>query len=321
MAISIDAVRPLWLSGLNEINGVTDYGLVDWLTTKTYSFNQNISLEEFWINIPASNEEELLRAFAFECNRFASTCFESLASITEYPRMPKSTAWILIKLYYSSYFAAHSILRIFGISHTKIDGKCAATIASIADINGFGSGLSSVSSGYYSLSYDQKNKVLHCLKTDSKSGAHENFWFIFKQQISNLSTNILSIPGLNLLQQETSSTLDMLCSRLCLENRSAGQWLSYIRNCINYRHDFGTWFPYKDGPGSKILNIIRQKEFKDIEFAPTTNNKIETFADTCLVQCNLLFHLINDINHRCPEGKSFLHYGAKRFLNQYMSIT
>ena len=46
--------------------------------------------------------------------------------------LPKSTGWILIRAYYAAFFAAHSLLRMFGISCIQLDAQQITAISRVA---------------------------------------------------------------------------------------------------------------------------------------------------------------------------------------------
>src|SRR5579862_5681975 len=108
-----DVMRPFWMQGLNEISGVQVKGVTGWINDEEYQIYQSVHLHSFQLN--TVEPEPLLRGYAADINRLGSAAFETLDSIIRLASLPKSLAWLTIKTYYAAFFAAHALLRIFGI--------------------------------------------------------------------------------------------------------------------------------------------------------------------------------------------------------------
>ena len=109
--------RPYWLPGLNEVNKCVLMGLGGWITEKEFQIYQQLENEKVILSI--SRPDSLKSAFAADCNRMSSAAFESIENITPSENLPRSVAWLIIRSYYSAFFAAHAILRMVGISCTQ----------------------------------------------------------------------------------------------------------------------------------------------------------------------------------------------------------
>lgn len=106
-----------------------------------------------------------------------------------------------------------------------------------------------------------------------------------------------------------------------IDRRGNSNWLSTIRNTINYNHEYGVWFPYKRFEESYYQLL----SFKDLYFLSPLDEKFSIDSTTDLldfVKCCLLVNSINysiliDLEKRHPEKKSFLLYGPSSYIKLY----
>lgn len=317
MSLISSEIQPFWMPGLNAVTGKQKYGCVEWIIKQGYTIHTPVSNSQFTLVL--SNHQDILPPFAFDCNRLASAAFETMHFIQQSQYLPKSLAWLIIKLYYAAFFSAHAIIRILGISCSYFEQKQTKKVDQIANVFGYSQGVT-ISPGYYKCLYDRSNKQLWCDKS-SKGGSHENFWEIFCSIIRKLSSDILSSRRATILSQQVSSKLDEMCRILCHQNQNKGNWLSCIRNQVNYRHEFSTWFPYSGTRKQNINKIydvcsLWQKDPMNINLILGSKNNITLFTSACSFIVGLCRTLIQDMSNRCPSGKSYLTYGSIRLLNQ-----
>ena len=315
MSILSNSVRQFWLPGLNDVAGASPSGLSVWLRTKDYQFYDPLQTGIF--NLTISNITPFLSAIAFDCNRMAMASFESMAAIQKLDTFPKSTAWLVIQTYYSAFFAAHTILRMMGISCSRIESSVSSEIYLIAKMFGQLNGMSSVSDGQYVCTFDSPTRKLNCIKENDKS--HEGFWKKFCAVIQQLSSDILTYGKHIIEDQQVSVKLIELCECLKTAPYTRGNWLSSIRNRVNYSHELGTWFPYKSQNSlHEYLHNSRAGWLYDpmeIEMAKVKTDELQRFNKTCHFIIGMCRILVMDMSQRCSTNKSFLKSGAVRFLN------
>lgn len=97
----------------------TKIDLRGWVANQSYLIDEDISADTFILRV--NDTPTLKAAIANDCNRMAMASFETIAGIQKEPHLPKSGAWGIIRSYYASFFAAHTILRIFGGSCTQLE--------------------------------------------------------------------------------------------------------------------------------------------------------------------------------------------------------
>lgn len=320
MSVIDDAIRQFWIPGLNSISGKTEDGFADWVIKQGYQIFTSIQKDECTLEV--SDEKNLLMAFAFDCNRMAVAAFESMHLINRSELLPRSTAWLIIQSYYAAFFAAHSILRILGISCSQLEKKQTNKIDEIAKLFGVDNGIQ-LSKGYYYCLYDHNDKKITCKNLKSSSGGtHEAFWDVFCKEMNKLSNSLLSSDQIPVQSQSVAAQLDEMCRILCHEGKNGGNWLSYVRNTVNYKHELGSWFPYKNISKTLIADLYgNHNTWLDdpmrISLVLRPGTDIRLFHRTCNFIVGLCRILVEDMANRCPKGKakSYLADGSMRLLN------
>lgn len=310
------AIRPFWVPGLNDISGRLKYNFSDWVVKQEYQIYTQIKKDECLLEI--SDKDKLIAAFAYDCNRMAVAAFESMHLIQQSQSVPKSTAWLIIQSYYAAFFAAHSILRMIGVSCSQLETQQANKIEQVADLYQKKNGVS-LGTGYYQCIYNINNKQLECKNSRaSGGGTHEIFWKTFCCEIKKLSKNISTSQG-----RDVVNKLDEMCHALCHEGKHGGNWLSYVRNKVNYRHELGSWFPYQNTTKSSIDNLYCNYHTWLVDpmqinmiIRPGTN--IQLFHNTCNFVVGMCRSMIKDMSNRCTKGNSYLADGSIRLLNMLL---
>ncbi|MEH6661953.1 MAG: hypothetical protein V7679_09925 [Parasphingorhabdus sp.] len=100
--------------------------LKKWLETGTYV--PKLSDENDSIIFDRIDIEQLSGAIAFDVDRLAKAGRESLEIPDQVANLSKSSAWTLIKIYYSAFYFAQSLIRICGYSPIYLSGMEAQKI-------------------------------------------------------------------------------------------------------------------------------------------------------------------------------------------------
>lgn len=320
MSVMIPVIRPFWMPTLNQISGRPTHRLSDWVfDLKDYTVTLPLH-DQNNFSLDLGNKLSLISSFAFDCDRMAIASFETINSI--YTSNSKAFAWLVIQSYYAAFFAAHSILRILGISCTQLEQTHINKVNLIARACGVDNNIQ-LTSGYYCCVYHNSDERLTCKNLKfNKGGSHEIFWKLFHDEISTLSNNILSSSSnVSHESQLVSTQLYELCNALCHDGCNGGNWLSKVRNNINYRHESSAWFPYSNIKKSFVeeLHDNFQKLWivDPININLTASPKVDIrfFHRTCCFIVSLCHALIQDMALRCPQGKSYLLNGSIKFLN------
>lgn len=317
MSTVADQLRQFWLSRLNEVTGNPEFGLAEWIRKGTYQITTNLQPGEFVLDVP-NGDLTFQRAIAFDLARMSMAAFESIGDLQQHPLMPKSLGWTIIKTYYSAFFAAHALLRTFGVSLTQLDGLQISRISQIAALYGTVNG-QKLSNGFYVCIYDAQTGKLTCKHAGKTGGSHEVLWKYFLNSMMQFSSLILSTQGVSANQQQAAATITELCSSLKHNNKNTGSWLSSIRNLTNYKHEYGVWFPYRSRVKyfSELPNMRDEwrKKPEDISIWNGNGRELQRFIGVSNVILALLKATVLDMSRRCPEGKSFHQNTTQAVLN------
>jgi len=168
--------------------------------------------------------------------------------------------------------------------------------------------------GYYKCAYNYTQNKIACVQL---SNSHQDVWKTFYDLLSTLADKV---AGSNFLKPDRDMLVEYLYSirfgLSCGNKINAGNWLSLIRNQVNYSHSMGAWFPYSGN--SNLHNSL----FRLLEKWTDTPSKIQEqvvfgkelllFVETCVSIVSLARALILDLNS--VSEKSFLEFGAMKFL-------
>lgn len=293
--------RTLIGSNLSQSQGSAQREFKAWIASGRYQIT-GISNTNDEIDLYILDHDFLAESLGYDFSRFTCAAFESLRNIKEDGTFPKATAWAGIRSYYSSFFAAHAILRLFGISCSQIEPQQASMInkhaTSIYGLSG------RISSGFYSGEFDSKNNVL---KLKKLSDTHKDTWSIFNAKINELSHSILSVPGLSKDKQEISNFLTGLSTSITDQNRAgSGNWLSMYRNNLNYKQHYEAWFPYKKASIKfkqleKYINLWQAPDFNPNLGLMEPDERLRFFG-TCAAIIYLLSGLSTDLSAIAKKG-------------------
>lgn len=311
------------MKGLNDISGITRSSLPEWYGDKKFIIPlgfQNKNTFQLELTEPKS----LLSAFAFDCDRLATAAFETMYFISRNPLLPRSFGWLIIKCYYSAFFSAHSILRILGKSCSQLDSVHVGCVNQIAKAYGLDNNIE-VASGYYYCKYSSNfnSDFLNCdnIKASGK-GSHEAFWKIFHQELGILRDEILnSSQSISIEAQSVALKIDDMRASLCSHGCNGGNWLSQVRNNVNYKHQLSAWFPSSRSNrniADELYEIYYDwlKNPMDIDLVRTSRGTdLLLFVKTCSFIVGFCRVLLEDMASRCSSGKSYLAYGSMRLLN------
>lgn len=303
-----DGIREKWITGINAISSVSAIGLAETLLTKAYMLEEANPSISLLFKIP-QQDLDLPQSFALEAARFSNATFESLLDAKPATTNEKSLGWPLIRTYYAAFFAAHALLRICGESVTFLTTKQTNKINQVAQI--YTGQTSNFSNGIFHFKITNSSQKIQLTQLSRGGGSHEDFWKIFYKFLIEvedvLAKKFASSPDA-ITAIKTSQSLRKSLSR---ENCSQGSWLSQSRNSINYRHEYGVWYPYKINR-QKAASIARsfdnwQLEDSDWETKISNTDFTEAHLSNSHAIAALLTCSLKDLAKRnTSQGKSFV---------------
>lgn len=296
----------------------TQIDLKGWLTNQNYFIDSPLARDNH--KLRPYREENLQEALANDCNRMASAAIESISGIQPDKIFKRSLAWGVIRTYYGAFFAAHSIMRMYGVSCSQLDNEHISKILESARHFDQITQETKLDKGFYAIevSPNFKEVILRKLKD-----SHRDTWSEFLSLVKKLAIQSENATALIAERTEVIDILNSIkkgISRSHCSNK--GNWLSHIRNSVNYQHTHGVWFPYTKRTTAKTTietasrNWIKPETIKPIE---SSNDDIEFFFQVSTMINSLFRELLVSCVSRAGLRKSRFSQGSLNLLNNVKS--
>lgn len=285
-----------------EEDRCSEINFKSWLTHGTYLIDGTITSKTSFI-LRLNNDYNINLSLSNDINRFAQAAVESVENILYNEKLVKSASWNTIKLYYASFFSIHSIMRLFGWSFVQLENLHLRKIMDIAKATNTNGTFNSLDSGFYLVKYDNTNKIITFIK---KKDSHKDAWNSFQELIILLNNKIQASN--KVLDSEKDDIQDFIFNIkdiITKEGNTSGNWLSYIRNKVNYQHSYQSWYPYG---GEDYAKLLKNRNFdwrRDVDSFDLSLEKpeIETLYITTNLLVSLLHNLLN-FNYSLTDKKS-----------------
>lgn len=290
-----DPLRLAWLNGINKpvgkkIDNMDKLFEIKNITTTT-------ALVSNQIKIHIGNSQKTINFFAHDTDRFATAAFESMIAESPKPEFPRSTAWLLIRGYYSAFFAMHALMRIQGVACLRVSKNITNIINKQLAYLFPDSPL--LEAGFYLIQSNNSGAELTLNKLDlSATGSHEALWSQLNDQMNSISTIALR----DTVDPDAGRELALLIGSLTslLQKKGGPTWLSQIRNRINYLHAYGTWSPYNTSTNDVARLTSRFEKWKTGEDLMTSVplDELSEFVEACSFILYLCKATIKDLAYR-----------------------
>ena len=311
MKFPSELITQLWWEPLRTVKTDRQTSCKEWLEAGFYSVDR-CSATEFEIILPM--DQSWAHCVASEFNTWTTASFETMNSLAAEGSQPRATAWILIQAYYASYFAAHSLLRIFGGSFTNLESNHVAGIFKSAQASGLAS-ITRPECGNYNIKLDTSLGRITCTK---RKESHADLWNSFYGLTREIEQRIQNLNALSSHQLEAVDFMDKLSSALTNYGLSpAGNWLSTQRNLINYRKALGVWYPYEKNNPLFCDTLIKMERWvkKDPLYSISqTDSDLNKITETTNIVVWLARAFVKDIDSKRKFSQSFIDKGVLEYL-------
>jgi hypothetical protein len=101
--------------------------------------------------------------------------------------------------------------------------------------------------GTYGIIHNERDKTIKLERMSDGLGVHESAWVAFQSFVIDLERSLNDLIAGDEDKLEIRNSFSMISD--CLQRRNCvnGNWLSMVRNELNYRPHDGAWFPYRKG--------------------------------------------------------------------------
>ena len=334
-----DGIRQFYIPRLNTISKSAGVSLRNWLASSDSFIPSYIgpgdSFELVFYDIST-----FLSCVASDISRLSCASIESLNSINENTESRKFLAWDLIKYYYSAFFSAHSTLKICGFGLVQFDQTIVNSIKRRASTLGIT--FPQISQGVYCFKTDVIASKVTFFKVTRYDDSHKGLWhryIDFLNVLSGVSVETENLDSNCIMKNESGkrpqkcvysqiplADAETIVSRIdelkaIINKRGDSNWLSSIRNTINYNHAYGVWFPYKRFEESHY-QLLSLKDYYflsplDEKFTIDFSTDLFAFVKCCQLVNSINYSLLIDLEKRHPEKKSFLLYGPFSYIKLY----
>lgn len=235
------------------------------------------------LSIYPQNLDDVRKCMSLDAFKFSMHAAQTIYEVENSSAYSKLTSWRIIQIYYAAFFSAHSILRFFGNSFSQLEnGHVNHLLQRCNSEAGFTPNLSSTN---YLISFSANNQEITFTKYHD---SHKGMWNCFATLIGELSLNVLTLRASEQRREELSLIFSQIKDSLTLrDTHPDGNWLSLLRNNVNYKSYHGVWFPFsKQTPSFHDL----MKKFRDWRTGSTfpinpnnITNDLERFVYTAFI--------------------------------------
>lgn len=293
-------------------------GLLSWLNESTFY----VSTSTDSIFLRSFDYAGYVKAISFDYQRFLFSSIESYVSKRESTFGERANAWPAIRRYYGAFFAAHSLMRALGVSISYLGAEDSASLRKWLSM--FSEDVS-VRKGTYCIKYsfDRINRrQLTITSCDSSGGVHEQFWAEFGKWINDLET--LVVDDQLIIADQFLSEINDAKNILRGGGGFNFNWLSTIRNDINYKHLFNLWlFDQKKNRNyvfPHLAKIDRKSENIDMRADPR-REPLRAFIGACDFLVCLAAELSQVLKRSEASNRSFLAQNWTRIAASKMDYT
>ncbi|TPN61712.1 hypothetical protein FJ986_27690 [Mesorhizobium sp. B1-1-1] len=316
MSLAADALQPFFVPGLINVEGRPDPTPLADLVGKQRKIGFDLDFDNAAQAVLADfrDTKPVLNSYAYDCSRLAASAFQSMRSLPDLIASSEEVAWGLIRSYYASFYAGHSLMRIFGTSCSHFDRNHVAFIINLGLAYGkrptfqFNSGLYQCAAFNASTAINMKAIQLN------NGGTHETFWKAFSELMKDLAARVLHGPLSQIEAQSVYVKLDSFQKSITSGGLTSGSWLSAVRNEVQYRNGYGAWLPVdiKKHHRETLSRLGAQwkRDPMEIDVGTGAGGQIGEFVVACAFVVALCRTLLTRMRDRSPKpARSFASLG------------
>jgi hypothetical protein len=277
----IPTLRLYILPGIGE-QKAQEGGLKEWILKGTYVPELGLAGEIILRNVSI---KALVPYINYDFERFCLSSRESFEVSAAERTSNNLAGWPLLKLYYSAFFSAHSLLRVCGAGVTKLDRVQLNHLNQVLNVYSPGQQFGDAGSYYFSIDvpvgYVAGQIDLTFKPSADGAGVHDGFWRLFCNFLTDKAADAVRTGQSS--NQSFLADITEITSALKNGSGSGGSWISSIRNEVNYQHLHDAWFPFKKS--SKNLEYLSRVTYSESKSLRIDGDKrkvpIDAFVNIC----------------------------------------
>lgn len=286
----------MWFAGITDCKGARKVTTDSFLTTKTVHLISAARSGKFTLYV--SNKKKLSEFFCHEADRFSSAAFESLAAETVRPTFPRSIGWQLIRGYYAAFFALHSLMRLHGWACTRLTPSICTRLEREGRL--YFTESEQIKAGMYMIKVvDTSTELTFSSLGANAGGSHEVLWGGLFEFLTEMTNVTLAEP----VDEHASQQLvdSVTAFKELLQKNGGPQWLTKVRNKVNYAHEFGVWHPYNTSTcdSARVAEVLERWKMEPSNvIVKATSDEILQFCEACAFLVSLCRATIKDLAFR-----------------------
>lgn len=285
-----------------------------WIANQNYFVDSDLTNNDF--EIRSSDKNYLKAALANDCDRMASAAIESASGVQLDSNLKKSGAWGVIRTYYASFFAIHSIMRMFGVSCSQLEHAHVNKIFESAAVVGKTGSISRLEKGFYRIKVSKSFEKIYFHKLKD---SHRDTWGEFLSLVDQLIDDSSNATAISKYKVQIIDVL-LAVKRGITRSRCStkGNWLSELRNSINYKHTHGVWYPYQRKPEApNYINNYGKAWTKPLSTLNLnlSGNDISDFFEVSLLINSLFRELIISCAEKTQPTNPIFTNGSLKLIN------
>jgi hypothetical protein len=316
VSLVADALQPFLVRGLTSLSGrAQGLGIPDIITDETKK-GYDVDFDDVggFISIDFREINSIVPAIALDCCRFSSASFQSILKVPDDILDKTTTPWSFVRLYYAAFYAGHALIRMFGESCSYLDRRHVRRLSEMGELLGRPPSFT-IESGLYHCVVSVAATGLKMKRArGSVGGAHESFWDVFGTLMDRVADETLRGPLAAADAKAVFLKLGACRNTLRSNGCRAHNWLSDVRNNLQYRHGYGVWLPLQITKRVKesLSRSADQwnKDPMDIDIPTTQRADLPEFVAACIfivALCRVM--LVRIADRSSAGGRCFLRLG------------
>lgn len=279
------------------------------IASKNYYMTENSGQ----VLVSPLDRNDVRAAVSGDCSRFARAVLETLNGIVTEQTNARYHAWMVVRAYYAAFYSAHLFLRLFGRSCTHFNGQEFSILKQVASLQG----INLSGKGFFLVTFTEDSN----LALTGLNNSHEDTWASLLTLLDDIRAGVPRINAPKISRDETITFLSDLIEGITKNNSfQKGNWLSHVRNQVQYRFDYKVWFPYGHNYPD---NVVERKAKSAVrgDFIPMEkHNDLAEFYSLAMQFSSLCLSMIDLIVDDQAECSAFLKSEYRRLREQCRTV-